>query len=250
MESFENHKNKLNNEGFTVINDVFTYVQVQNLISTIEQTTHANSNFRIENDLFAIRNLLGEIPEISQYLWTENFNNLIDNLFGADYFLVKAIYFDKSPMSNWLVTWHQDTKISVDKKVETEGFGQWTLKQGLQSVKPTQDVLENIYTIRLHLDDCDETNGALRVIPTTHTLGVLKDSNIQNIDKNAVSCNVSKGGIMIMRPLLLHSSSKSTSESHRRVIHLEFSSKQLPNGLKWRERLERKERQFFTPLSN
>lgn len=240
MPSFHYHKNKVKEDGFTIINDVFTNEQAENLISIIEQATHANSNFRKENDLFAIRNLLGEIPEIQPYLWTERLNEVIDNVFGSDYFLVKAIYFNKPPLSNWLVTWHQDTKISVDTQVETDGFGQWTLKQGLPSVQPSLDVLENIYTIRLHLDDCDETNGALKVIPTTHKLGVLKDKDIQEMDKTSEICPVSKGGLMIMRPLLVHSSSKSTSARHRRVIHLEFSSKQLPNGLKWRERLERR----------
>jgi ectoine hydroxylase-related dioxygenase (phytanoyl-CoA dioxygenase family) len=240
MPSFYYHKNKVKKDGFTIINDVFTKEQTETLISIIEQATHANSNFRKENDLFAIRNLLGEIPEIQPSLWTDKLNEVIDNVFGTDYFLVKAIFFDKPPLSNWLVTWHQDTKISVDKQVKTEGFGQWTLKQGLPSVQPTLDVLENIYTIRLHLDDCDETNGALKVIPTTRKLGVLKDKDIQNMGKTSEICSVSKGGIMIMRPLLVHSSSKSTSARHRRVIHLEFSSKQLPNGLKWRERIERR----------
>jgi ectoine hydroxylase-related dioxygenase (phytanoyl-CoA dioxygenase family) len=239
MPSFHYHKNKVKEDGFTIINDVFKNEQAENLISIIEQATHANSNFRKENDLFAIRNLLGEIPKIQPYLWTERLNEVIDNVFGSDYFLVKAIYFNKPPLSNWLVTWHQDTKISVDTQVETDGLGQWTLKQGLPSVQPTLDVLENIYTIRLHLDDCDETNGALKVISTTHKLGVLKDKDIQNMGKISEICPVSKGGIMIMRPLLVHSSSKSTSARHRRVIHLEFSSKQLPNGLKWRERVDR-----------
>jgi ectoine hydroxylase-related dioxygenase (phytanoyl-CoA dioxygenase family) len=240
MPSFHYHKNKVKEDGFTIINDVFTNEQAENLISLIDQATHANSNFRKENDLFAIRNLLGEIPEIQPYLWIDTLNEVIDKVFGSDYFLVKAIYFNKPPLSNWLVTWHQDTKISVDTQVETDGFGQWTLKQGLPSVQPSLDVLENIYTIRLHLDDCDETNGALKVIPTTHKLGVLKDKDIQEMDKTSEICPVSKGGLMIMRPLLVHSSSKSTSARHRRVIHLEFSSKQLPNGLNWRERLERR----------
>jgi ectoine hydroxylase-related dioxygenase (phytanoyl-CoA dioxygenase family) len=240
MPSFHDHKNKVEENGFTIINDVFTNEQTQTLISIIEQATHANSNFRKDNDLFAIRNLLGEIPEIQSYLWTDTLNEVIDKVFGSDYFLVKAIFFDKPPLSNWLVTWHQDTKISVDTKVEIEGFGQWALKQGLPSVQPTLNVLENIYTICLHLDDCDETNGALKVIPITHKLGVLNDKDIQDMDKTSEICPVSKGGIIIMRPLLVHSSSKSTSARHRRVIHLEFSSKQLPNGLKWRERLDRK----------
>lgn len=240
MISLADHKIKIEEDGFSIIHDVFTDEEISQLLTVIEQLTEGNSNFRKNKDLFAIRNFLNEVPEIKPFLWTKDFNDLIDNLLGDDYFLVKAIYFNKPPMSNWLVTWHQDTKISVDKKLETNGFEQWSLKQGMQAVQPSQDVLESIYTIRIHLDDCDETNGGLKVVPKTHKLGILKDLEIQNIDKKNELCAVKKGGVLIMKPLLVHGSSKSTSANNRRIIHLEFSSKELPNGLNWRERVDRK----------
>jgi hypothetical protein len=42
---------------------------------------------------------------------------------------------------------------------------------------------------------------------------------------------------MIMRPLLLHNSHKTTSNAKRRVIHIEFSNQTLANELKWAEYL-------------
>ncbi|GAB4037873.1 phytanoyl-CoA dioxygenase family protein [Spirosoma jeollabukense] len=237
---------KINENGFTIINDIFSEEEINNLTQIIDQATHSNTNFRKENDLFAIRNFIGEVPQIEPYLWTEKLNSLIDTLLGASYFVTKAIYFNKPALSNWLVPWHQDTKISVDARKETEGFSQWTLKQGLQAVQPTRDYLDDLFTIRIHLDACDQTNGALKVVPKSHKLGVLKDNEILQLDKTETICNVQKGGLMIMKPLLLHSSSKSTSEQNRRVIHLEFSSKQLPNGLHWREWTDRKNARYVT----
>ena len=234
------YKAEIEVDGFTIISSVFTDGQISDLALMIDQAGYLNDNFRRDSNLFAIRNLIGEIPELQQVLWNDKFNYLIDNLFGEHYFLTKAIYFDKSAMSNWLVSWHQDTKISVDSRKEIEGFGQWTLKQGLQSVQPSKEYLEDIYTIRIHLDDCDFANGALKVIPRSHKLGILKDEEILKLDKNESICEVTRGGIMIMKPLLVHSSSKSTSVRNRRAIHLEFASKQLPNGLHWREMVERR----------
>jgi hypothetical protein len=46
-------------------------------------------------------------------------------------------------------------------------------------------------------------------------------------------CRVKKGDCLIMRPLILHSSSAGTSPKNRRVVHLEFSAEALPNGLDW-----------------
>ncbi len=40
---------------------------------------------------------------------------------------------------------------------------------------------------------------------------------------------------MIMQPLLLHASGRTTNKRKRRVIHLEFSNSMLPGGLKWTE---------------
>jgi len=42
---------------------------------------------------------------------------------------------------------------------------------------------------------------------------------------------------MIMKPLLFHSSNRSSSVNHRCVIHLEFSNGLLPDGLRWSEYL-------------
>lgn len=103
-------------------------------------------------------------------------------------------------------------------------------------MQPTVDILNNIYTIRIHLDDCDETNGALKVLPQTHSNGIIRPETLKDIEGKEVTCNVKKGGIMIMKPLLMHSSSRSNSDKQRRVIHIELANMNLPNGLEWREK--------------
>jgi hypothetical protein len=52
-----------------------------------------------------------------------------------------------------------------------------------------------------------------------------------------VVCKVQSGGIMIMQPLLLHASNRTTNNNKRRVIHLEFSNQLLPGELQWAEYL-------------
>lgn len=230
-------KNELDAQGYCVTAPLFNESELKAIEEVIENATHQNSNFRKDKELFAIRNLLGEVPALKDVLFTQSFTRFKDQLLGKHWFLVKAIYFDKPGLSNWLVSWHQDTKISVNRKQDLPGFRQWSLKQGLCAVEPPVEYLNDIFTFRIHLDDTDGTNGALKVVPGSHLLGVMTDEAIQKLPKVDVTCDVQAGGVMIMKPLILHASSKSTSERNRRVIHLEYASRELPEGLTWRERL-------------
>lgn len=153
-------------------------------------------------------------------------------------FLTKAIFFDKSPDANWYVTWHQDTVINVSGRTAAGGFTGWTKKADAFGVVPPDEYLKSMLTIRIHLDDAEESNGALKVIPGSHHKR-LRDEEIALVTQNSIPfvCEVKACGIQLMKPLLLHASSKAVSQKHRRVIHLEFSSMELPDGMEWKERM-------------
>jgi ectoine hydroxylase-related dioxygenase (phytanoyl-CoA dioxygenase family) len=224
----------LNRNGYTIIENVFTSAEVNLIAEKITQASSSKPTFRKTSDLFAIRQFLKEIPEI-QPLVFKKLAALVDEYFGPDYFAVKSIYFDKPENSNWFVAWHQDLTISVDKKLDLPGFSSWTTKQDQFAVQPPLNILENIFTIRIHLDDTNENNGSLHVIPGTHLKGIHRHSP-QDL-ANEETCRVNRGGIMIMRPLLQHSSSRTSNWNKRRVIHIEFSNAILPDGLAWGERM-------------
>ncbi|HEY3405141.1 MAG TPA: WYL domain-containing protein [Ohtaekwangia sp.] len=184
----------------------------------------------------ALRNVLTEIPELKGLLLNGNLLNILKRI-NPKLFLTKVLFFDKSPESNWYVTWHQDIIIHVRDKVDAEGFSGWTKKHGAYGVCPPDEILKDTFAIRVHLDDTDETNGALKVIHGSQNKKLSGDE-ISMITQNSIPfiCNVKSCGIHIMKPLLLHASAKSASQKSRRVIHLEFNSLELPNGLEWAER--------------
>lgn len=230
-------KNQLLHNGFAVINNVFTEAEIAALLNIIAQADTNKPLFRKTNDLFAIRQFLKEVPGTHQLIFSK-LNDIIQDVFGDLYFPVKSIYFDKPEQSNWFVAYHQDLTISVDKKIDIDGFGPWTTKQDQFAVQPPLSILENNFTIRIHLDDTDENNGALKVIPGSHLKGIYRPETIDWSVEQEVSCAVQKGGIMIMKPLLLHSSGRTTNNKQRRVIHIEFSNRELPAALKWSERID------------
>jgi len=230
------NKNDIKKDGFTVIENVFSKNEVQQLVTLIENEDHSKDTFRRSSDLFAIRQVIKEVPALYAIIFNDNLKDIIFKLFGTDYFIVKSIYFDKPETSNWYVSYHQDLTISVCEKIDSEGFSNWTVKHNQYAVQPPLEILENIVTIRIHLDDTDAENGALNIIPGSHNKGIYRPETIDWTMEQEKNCPVPEGGIMIMKPLLLHSSKRTSNNKRRRVIHIEFSSIELPNNLCWAER--------------
>lgn len=238
MESLSEQQVFLKENGFALIEDVFTPDEVNGLIEIIDAANAANPNFRMSGGLFAIRQFLKEVPAIVPAVFTARLQQIINRLFGDGWFVVKSIYFDKPGTSNWFVAYHQDLTISVKEKHETEGFVNWTVKQHQYAVQPPAAVLEDNFTLRIHLDDTNEQNGALKVIAGSHNQGIITLSTYDFSAAHETVCNLKKGGLMIMRPLLLHASGRTVNNKQRRVIHIECSKAALPQLLQWSERME------------
>jgi ectoine hydroxylase-related dioxygenase (phytanoyl-CoA dioxygenase family) len=225
-------------KGYTIIDNIYTEQEVHHILELIEAADKDKPTFRATKDLFAIRQFLKELPEVGRLVFNPKLINTIHQLYGADYFVVKSIYFDKPALSNWFVAYHQDLTVSVDKKIDDPGYGPWTVKHHQYAVQPPLPILQNNFTIRIHLDDADEHNGALKVIPGSHLKNIYRPETIDWLAETEDVCAVKAGGIMLMSPLLLHASNRTTSNKKRRVIHIEFSSAKLPEGLGWSERFD------------
>jgi ectoine hydroxylase-related dioxygenase (phytanoyl-CoA dioxygenase family) len=160
---------------------------------------------------------------------------LAREVLGSEARPVKITAFDKTPLANWKVPWHQDLTIAVQEKRDVEGFGPWSLKDGIPHVQPPVEILARMVAVRVHLDDTPADHGALRVVPGSHHLGRIPLTDIPEWRDRLgeVVCPVAEGGAILMRPLLLHASSKSSSGGHRRVLHIEYASCELPAGLRW-----------------
>jgi ectoine hydroxylase-related dioxygenase (phytanoyl-CoA dioxygenase family) len=151
---------------------------------------------------------------------------IAQEILGCDPFPFRATLFDKSPASNWLVVWHQDTALPLRERRELPEWGPWSVKGGVIYAHAPASALSRVVALRLHLDDSTSENGPLRVLPATHTMGVLSDNAIHglSIRTTAVDCLARRGGILVMRPLIVHASSKSCSAMPRRVLHIEYAA--------------------------
>lgn len=226
---------ELEENGFSVLIDLYSENEISQILTCIENAEQDGNSFMKTKDLFAIRQLIKDVPELTDLLFNRKLTKLISELSESEYFLTKAIYFDKPSESNWFVAYHQDLSISVDKKADVENYVNWTFKKGQNGVQPPIEILQDTITIRIHLDKTDKNNGALKVIPKSHLRGIIRaDSKDWNIE-NEFICEVEKGGAMLMKPLTLHASNRTTNGNKRRVIHLEFNKHKLTEPLAWLE---------------
>ena len=236
MIDFNLYKKELDQKGFAIIDAVFSDNEVAAINSFIETKKDSFSSEKKSKDIFAIRQIFTAFPGIKKEVFNSNIKSIINTIFGSGYFIIKGLYFDKPSLSNWFVAYHQDLSVSVSNKSNSAAYKGWTIKDNQFGVQPPGDILENIYTIRIHLDDCTAQNGALHVIPGSHKKGVYKSQEADRSKEAEVICEVPKGGIMLMRPLLLHASYKSTVPASRRVLHLEFCNTELPESIYWAEK--------------
>lgn len=210
--------------GYAIIPDVVGEKEVKSLTEWSGRRDIARSRAGIRHAL--------KYPEVSCLARDPRLVELACVALKPGAFPYRATLFDKSPGTNWLVVWHQDTAVPVREKRDVVGWGPWSMKDGVTYAHAPASALATVIALRVHFDDSTERNGPLRVLPGTHKLGVLTDDQLQQLGKQSspVECCVTRGGVVAMSPLTVHSSAKSQSNAPRRVLHIEYATEAILEG--------------------
>jgi ectoine hydroxylase-related dioxygenase (phytanoyl-CoA dioxygenase family) len=206
-------------DGFKIIPSVVSAKTILALGESLEKVPAKRSRAGLRNAL--------RVPVVHSLAMDEKLVTLARHALGDGAIPFRATLFDKSPESNWLVVWHQDTALPLRQRKDMQGWGLWSVKEGVICAHAPASALERVLAIRIHLDDSNEENGSLRVLPGSHTTGVLSDDAIHDlsIKTTAVDCYVPSGGILLMSPLTVHASSKAKNKNaRRRVLHIEYAA--------------------------
>jgi ectoine hydroxylase-related dioxygenase (phytanoyl-CoA dioxygenase family) len=203
-------------EGYGLIPNVFPPSQVESLLNSLQQEA-------LPRTRAGVRHVLRS-PSVAKIANDPRMQEIARRILGPAAIPFRATLFEKLADSNWLVAWHQDTALPLQQRREASGWGPWSIKDGVNYAHAPAKALERVVALRLHLDDSNLDNGPLRVLPATHTKGVLTDDEILSFAEQtgSVNCLMPTGGIVAMRPLVIHASSKSQTDNPRRVLHIEF----------------------------
>lgn len=186
------------------------------------------------------RNLFTFSPLLEELVASASFSHRAAEILGPNCFAVRAVFFNKIVKSNWHVPWHQDIGVPLRERRGADGFSAFTVKDGIVHANAPGEVLSKLVVLRLHLDAATAANGAMRLVAGSHAAGRLHDDEIDAwaAKGREVQPEIPAGGILRLRPLLLHASAHSRSDAPRRVIHIEYASEDLPGGLEWANRVK------------
>lgn len=228
---------QLDADGFTRLPGALSAAQALQLCTELEaalaQVQDEAVALRSKAGIYGARNLL-QLCRAARTAWrTSVLVELLRAVLGADFGLVRGLYFDKPPERSWSLPWHQDLTIAVrEHRPQPSVFSKPTKKAGVPHVEAPVEILQQMLTLRVHLDPVNDENGPLQVLPGTHrALHAQPPAGV-----SPVTIHAQLGDVLAMRPLLFHSSGASTpgGSQHRRVLHLEFAAeRELPQGYEW-----------------
>ncbi len=210
-----NLRAQIDEYGFAVLPDVVPDEALNGLEVALRTLPRSRAGLR-----HAMR-----IKAVAEFANSPRLVAIASQVLGGAAIPFRATLFDKSPDANWLVVWHQDTALPLKTRRDVPGWGPWSVKEGVDYAHAPADALARVVALRVHLDASTADNGPLRVLPGTHTKGVLDDDQIAMLARNtaAIDCVASAGYVVVMRPLIVHASSKSRSPAPRRVLHIEYA---------------------------
>jgi ectoine hydroxylase-related dioxygenase (phytanoyl-CoA dioxygenase family) len=212
----------LTHDGFALIAGVLTTHECDLLVNQLIGSSGA------------VRNLL-------EQSWAQKLasklrdHNTLAHMFSS-LVAIQCTYFEKSPTRNWLVPIHQDLSVPVLEPVVHPDLAGWSEKEGSLFLQAPLMLLEQLLALRVHLDACTVDDGPLRLVPGSHRQGKMSTQAAvaARLATPEFVCCAARGSVLVMRPLLLHASSKTKRRSQRRVLHFLFAPAKPPLGLRWK----------------
>ena len=175
------------------------------------------------------------IPGFGDWLELGPIERLVAALAGGELRPVRALLFDKTAATNWALGWHQDATIAVRERKDVPGFGAWTIKGGRPHVEPPFSLLQEMVTVRVHIDPVSPLNAPLLIAPGSHRLGW-----VRKVDMSAVvgrcgvrACLAEAGDVWVYSTPILHASKRSAEPIRRRVLQVDYAPDTLPPPLRW-----------------
>ncbi|NHQ87142.1 phytanoyl-CoA dioxygenase family protein [Iodobacter sp. HSC-16F04] len=214
--------NAFERDGFALVSAIFSPAECRAIAGQIETMRCASAGTRrllLQDGCRSLAVKIRQHPALSSLL--------------SGMVAVQCTFFEKSASRNWLVAVHQDLSIPVAKRIEHPALQGWSVKEDQLYVQAPVEVLQQLIAVRIHLDSCGAEDGPLRLVPGSHLQGLVTAEDAANARRQETVCVADAGSALLMRPLLLHSSSKSSGTSQRRVLHYLFAPSALPLGLCW-----------------
>ncbi len=231
--------NSFTTDGYLLLRSVVGPGERARLLRAIAAAESNDGVRQRRGATYAIRDLLWSSTDLRDALMDIGIDQLVSDAIGRNAFPIDAMLFDKHADANWTGPGHQDLVMPVAGEVFEDGFEGWVMRRNGVYVELPAAALSDIVAARIHLDDAPAENGALAVVPGSHTRGRLRDSDLAGIALSEYTvCDALAGDVLLMRPLLVHCSSPARDPGHRRVLHVVYATREPGKLVRWRETIE------------
>ncbi|MBN70054.1 MAG: hypothetical protein CME32_12350 [Gimesia sp.] len=224
---------EIKRDGFQIYREPLSRDTLTQFEAVIDSAREDSYRRRRSGTRYAIRNAHLVLPGLRSLLEEGVLKDLAADVLQRPVSLVSATLFDKRPGANWFVPPHQDLQVPIQGRIEDEDWTNWSVKAEQQYVEPPLNVFQQMLAVRVHLDECPGENGALEVVPRSHRRRLTEDEVALIGEQEFQLCPVDAGEVLLMNPLLVHRSRSCQLPRRRRVLHVVYSSSELPEGGGW-----------------
>lgn len=156
----------LQRDGFCLLRQAVAKEAVSQMLVLFSDTFNFDADGVLARSsrghVYAARNLIASIPEVATVWQCEPLLTFLRGQLGESFGLVRALFFDKPPDRTWALAWHKDTAIAVkDNSIASGYFSRPTMKAGVPHLIACDEVLKQMLTLRIHLDEVTNENGPL-----------------------------------------------------------------------------------------
>ena len=86
MKDITKYKNELSENGFSILNNIYSAEEVHNILTAINNADTSKDTFRKSSGLFAIRQFFKELPDTIDLIFTQKLKSVIKEVLGSDFF--------------------------------------------------------------------------------------------------------------------------------------------------------------------
>ena len=161
--------------------------------------------------------------------------NRLGNLFNKDE-LFRRLLCEKNILKIAYAILGDDVKIgALDMREPKKGTGSQDLHMDWIPKKTVNEKAQNIVAF-IFLDEANENNGPMRVVPKTHKMTGWIDENLNDKSSHPdeIFLNLQESSIVLMDANLWHSGTLNVSGNRRRVLFLDIRRREIPQLLNQR----------------
>jgi len=120
-------------QGFAIFPGIFSPELLDQTMAEIVRLAPAHRRAGIRHAL--------HLQPVSRLAHCPQLMRIAARVLGPAAYAYRATWFEKTAAMNWMIVWHQDTALPLYERQEVQGWGSWSVKDGIPYAHAPASVL-------------------------------------------------------------------------------------------------------------